>query len=77
MASLEKLLIRNCSELQSLPAEGMHLLTSLQSLEIVECPELRNSVKVMRKDWLHNIDFEHDYDFEDDEVRTIESQYFT
>ncbi|KAL5562777.1 hypothetical protein UlMin_032524, partial [Ulmus minor] len=67
MASLEKLLIDDCSELQSLPAERMHLLTSLQRLEIVECPELRNSVKVMRKDWLHNIDFEHDYDFEDDE----------
>ena len=58
--SLQKLEIIRCRELQSLPAEEMHLLSSLRKFKIKDCPKLRNSIKAMRNEWLQKIDFQCD-----------------
>ncbi|KAL5546841.1 hypothetical protein UlMin_006528 [Ulmus minor] len=75
--SLQNLQIRFCPELQSLPAEEMHLLSSLRKLTIAGCPKLRNSLKEIRKEWLQNINFLCYACSEEDEVRTIKSQTFS
>ncbi|KAL5575078.1 hypothetical protein UlMin_016777 [Ulmus minor] len=55
MTSIQKILICDCRDLESLPKEGMHRLTSLQEIRIAYCDELEKNLKSIKEDWVERV----------------------
>ncbi|KAL5575071.1 hypothetical protein UlMin_016770 [Ulmus minor] len=58
MTSIQKILICSCKNLESLPKEGMHRLTSLQEIRITFSPKLEKKLKLIRGDWVEKVYFD-------------------
>ncbi|KAL5576033.1 hypothetical protein UlMin_017732 [Ulmus minor] len=58
MTSIQKIFICNCLDLESLPAEGMHRLSSLQEIRIGECKKLGKFIEEIGKDWVRKVYFD-------------------